>query len=68
MAVLSMKRIEICALQKDKTELLSLLQRKGIMEISVGEDTESTYKEDTALKCGEYSNRGKYKQNAGYSS
>lgn len=55
MAVLSMKRIEICALQKDKKELLSLLQRKGIMEISVGEDTESTYKEDTALKCGEYS-------------
>ena len=55
MAVLSMKRIEICALQKDKKELLSLLQRKGLMEISLGEETDNTFKEDTAQKCAEYS-------------
>ncbi len=55
MAVLSMKRIEICALQKDKKELLSLLQRKGIVEISAAESKENTFKEDTAQRCAEYS-------------
>ena len=49
-----MKRIEICALQKDKKELLSLLQQRGLMEISVEQQREHTFKEDTAQKCGEY--------------
>ncbi len=55
MAVLSMKRIEICALQKDKSELLKLLQQKGVVEISVAKKKKHTFKEDTAAKCSELS-------------
>ena len=34
MAVLQMQRITICALKKDRKQLLEFLQRKGVVEIT----------------------------------
>lgn len=34
MAVLQMQRISICALKKDRKQILETLQRRGVVEIS----------------------------------
>ena len=36
MAVLQMKRINICALKKDRKPVLELLQRRGAVEVRSG--------------------------------
>ena len=45
MAVLQMQRITICALKKDRKQLLEFLQRKGVVEITneISEDIVKMY-------------------------
>lgn len=51
MAVLQMQRINIYALKKDKKQMLDLLQRRGVVEITDTQaDDEVFYKEDVSEK------------------
>ncbi len=51
MAVLSMKRISICALKKDRKAMLEELQRKEVLEISNTKSKQKLfYKEETTKK------------------
>jgi len=43
MAILSMKRIEVIALQKDAKDVIRLLQREGVVEIQTGEDSSGSF-------------------------
>ena len=43
MAVLQMKRINICALKKDRKPVLELLQRRGAVEVDSGDKCSARY-------------------------
>lgn len=62
MAVLQMQKICICALKKDRRELLDLLQSAGVMEISqeTGEELEDGFK-----RMDTVSSRQQYERKAG---
>ena len=49
MAIVSMQRVRICALKKDRKAILEALQRKGVIEIS--DDTTDCSEEDSCFAC-----------------
>ena len=49
MAVVSMQRVRICALKKDRKAILEALQRKGVIEIS--DETTGKASKDSCFTC-----------------
>ena len=60
MAVLEMRKINICALKKDRKKILEFLQRKGCLEIHETENKDSVFSKskysntdfDFSKECG----------------
>ena len=49
MAIVSMQRVRICALKKDRKAILEALQRKGVIEIS--DDATDCSEDDSCFAC-----------------
>ena len=55
MAVVSMKRLELCGLKRDRKEILELLQKRAVVEVEPSEEGEELFaKADTSGQCQEF--------------
>lgn len=54
MAVLQMQKIHICALNTNRKQILESLQRKGIVQIETGQDSDIFHCMDTSAGCAKY--------------
>lgn len=63
MAVLSMKRVLVIGLRKDRKQILELLQRKGVMEIEIGSSTGEDEADDVFQKTDTAGIRATFEKN-----
>ena len=65
MAVLEMRKINICALKKDRKKILEFLQRKGCLEIHETENKDSVFqKVNTATQISIFQRNAALAENA----